>query len=1010
MTTEFTLQSSVNFPVALWVETASIAYAGCQSLSAFTIHLSAEDTNPHTVELYAQNSQSAPYQQPQNKWSHLVPQWRFLDVDGNQIDSITPTASTVVLSGDETIGMYASAQFFYVDDKPSLPCSPVIIWAIVDYSQYPVYLDEEENQEPVPGYANSKVGAAIAYPIYSLEADHFELTRNGQDPLFDIYWKDSTIPFMLTVNGTVSSNPGFEDVNCNPILFGVPTTNMLGATGDPITFELVPELSSAVFSPSSVYLSAFDVNNFPVGGVARSTVTTNETITDGILSAAGQVFYEEYVYSIPSLWISNPNNNTLNKMTVPCIDPDLITSIGEYFRPEQYSGVTDSGGSDLSTSYNIDYLQVSAAEVMGLSGFSGIYSMAVDSADNLWASDAENDKLYKFDMTATLLSTVFFEEGSTPAGISVDSADNVWVSLVDAESALKIDGITGATIASVTHGYPAPIADPLYPEADIVFKPTIVETDSNDDIFVSYTNTISSAVHKYSSTGALIAQSDFAGTNPMDIIVTSTDDIWVSQQYSTFPVGIIQKLDGTTLASLDAIFGTTPSYMTMDNQDTLFYVHGWNSVSEYTSGGASRTTTVGTPYDDAYLDEDYSALEGIGYDEYGRLWVIDSIANLLYQIDLTNFLAAPGTYIRPIEKKIFYNDEGYSYYETSPTAKSAQAFGDWTGQRYNIKYGSTASDAIYETTVLQPFLTGVSVPFNIEDYTGYEVRKFNESWDASNEIRSYAIAPHIAGNEVLWGGYMDAVWGNSSTPYADAFGRSTYEKIANFTQNKVDIGTCEIDDIYSLAEETDVSIDDYNFVYPTDLKRLMDIISINQQQLWGARCACNENITNDYELVISGGQLVPVDRNCIRCGHKHPGNRGELFDPLTYEVSATIPFIVQDKYLEQDTSIVYPPLSCTNSVCISAYALEDSYDWLLPNVYDIVDVSTDFDKTAKRFYFFNYTEASCDEQVEGIINWDDEYTTLSENTSSLSAWYGAGGIVEKMINYTLHKGLGIIEE
>ena len=45
-----------------------------------------------------------------------------------------------------------------------------------------------------------------------------------------------------------------------------------------------------------------------------------------------------------------------------------------------------------------------------------------------------------------------------------------------------------------------------------------------------------------------------------------------------------------------------------------------------------------------------------------------------------------------------------------------------------------------------------------------------------------------------------------------------------------------------------------------------------------------------------------------------------------------------------------------------------------------------------------------------MINWDDKNTTLNENNSGINDWYGSGQAIEKMINYTLHKGLGLIEE
>ena len=45
------------------------------------------NTEP-TIDLYAQFSRSYPPQEPRNKWSFLRPEWRFVDLSGNDIKSI----------------------------------------------------------------------------------------------------------------------------------------------------------------------------------------------------------------------------------------------------------------------------------------------------------------------------------------------------------------------------------------------------------------------------------------------------------------------------------------------------------------------------------------------------------------------------------------------------------------------------------------------------------------------------------------------------------------------------------------------------------------------------------------------------------------------------------------------------------------------------------------------------------------------------------------------------------
>ena len=57
------------------------------------------------------------------------------------------------------------------------------------------------------------------------------------------------------------------------------------------------------------------------------------------------------------------------------------------------------------------------------------------------------------------------------------------------------------------------------------------------------------------------------------------------------------------------------------------------------------------------------------------------------------------------------------------------------------------------------------------------------------------------------------------------------------------------------------------------------------------------------------------------------------------------------------------------------------------------------------YIFYKYIPTYCETQVEGVINWDDDYTTLSETNSSLSAWYNDSETMDIIISNVLYKGL-----
>jgi len=930
MITNFVLQSAVSFPVALWADIPTTpGIIGCNGNQPFTLFLSAEDLNPHTIHLYAQNSRSAPYQQPQNKWSHLLAQWRFTDLSGNYIESIIPSVTSLVTDASgNTLGVIATAQFYYIDDRQSEGCSPVILWAIVDFSDYPVYLDTRDTLENVPGYANSKVGIVMPYFINGTDPLQFDITRNGKYPMFDLYWKDTNIPHVITVRGDTTYISAFcpdkISDSCAHILFDVPPTNYDGYLAGSLDRDLsvLPLSTNVVWTPETgwAYLSAYDNNGFDAQGWIRSSFSTEEVLLSTTITVSGNVSISKTWIHTPYYWISNPTNNTLNRLYYPCFDQTLVDQMTSYLKESKIIDISPA-----QTIYDVADLQVFTTNIMGLTGFGGIYGIAVDPCYNLWASDSENDMLYKFSTNGVLLSTIDFSDtssfgtnlgGGTPAGISLDSDGYLWVSFFDSESAVKLNTLDGQICAVISFGFPDPVIDPLfslYEEADPVYKPTLVETDMNNNVWVSYTNSLSSALWQFDSQGNYLQSITLPTcSNPMDIHIGRTNDVWVSLTYHAGPdyrKGSVNMYSSTTRALLCSISAVNPEYLAIDGGESVWFTEDWNTLTRVTTGGAKTSWTVGVTTIPDWADTEkleYNALEGLCCDIYGRVFVINSIENVLYLVQdssLEYFME-----ITPNNQYSFYNFPTTQYTVSGDSqSKSAQAFGDWCGYRFYRKYSPgvmlSAGSAGFS------YIQGESRVFNVEDFTGLEIRKFNESWNASQYVHSLAIPSHINENIVLWDGYMDVVWGNDDTEYGKAFGRQSYERIANFTQNRADIEECNIGQVYDIASKVDVPIDDYQLSYPLELERIMDIISINQQKLWGGRCKCKQNYANSYNVIISGGERTPVLSECELCGHYHPGNRGNAFNPMFYMVTANVPFVTRDKYLSDKYNIIVPPIS-----------------------------------------------------------------------------------------------------
>ena len=1109
MSTTYYLTTGSEIPFAVWFSTIPPpSEVGNIQHEPFVVSISAADIGQHVIDLYSQNSNSEVYQTPQNKWSTLVPQWRFTDVNGTVITQIT-TIDTPIYSGTNVVGTTGYAEFYYIDNVASELGYPTVLWATMSLSGLPLLSESKNETIDIPSYSNSKVIACIPYYVNGQSPHELHITRNGVIPLStSTYWINQNIPNIISIHGDDYTQFGCTSPSGFNMLFDCPSSNQLGIDLGAISKEIITiPLSAQTWSsldngtPDS-YLQRYDSNGFNIGGYVRNTVISNTTSLNAVITASANVSYKTY-RDTPFVWISNPEENKLHKIYSPYVDNSIVAGITSWM----------SGYDDGTTVYFNTTALTQKFDIMSLTGFGGIYGMVIDPCYNIWCSDAEQDKIFKFNYNGELILTIDTSDtgitnlrgGCTPAGLSLDYDNNLWVAFFDAPAVLKFDGMTGELLASVgiqdlfhidlsnsqifdgavistdtyltlnpnnsALGIPLytilsqtntesitsndinanviqgqtyggsyltininnsslaipiysysnvdstfPVNDtftwtydntpvsatntnantyagnvngtgmyltlnanssafslPLYQlpidartiDIDPVYKPTLVETDCDNNVWVSYTNTLCSCVYKYDTNGLLLTTISLPDcSNPMDMCFDNDQNLWVTLTYHSYyaPItGNVIKIDtNTNTIALNLNTYTHPEYIAVDTENNVWFSYGFNSVEKVgTNGTPLATFTLGVSTEPNIYDiQNYNEIEGLAADSSGRIWAINSMENAIFVLSGTTLINT----ITTLEFGKFTQRLDNNLNQITALdiySKSLQAFGDWTGYKWLNKY-----------TVENVFLTGESSPFDIDNFNGYDLRKFNESFDITAQIRSYALPEYVYNNTNLFENYLGTMVGGLETS-ANSIGKAIYERTANFVQNNVDVDECNINQLYSIAQSLDVPIDDYNIHIPAELKRIMDIVSINHKVLWGDRCKCNYNFREGFSL-------------CNNCGHEHNTNRGDSIDGSTYTVSADVPILAEYKFNRNTYEKIVPVETNTLYNYVSTYLLNDPMDYC----------------------YYEFIPELCNHQSEGVINWDDEYTTIDESVSGLNAWYGSNEMVEKMINYYLHKGLG----
>ena len=215
-----------------------------------------------------------------------------------------------------------------------------------------------------------------------------------------------------------------------------------------------------------------------------------------------------------------------------------------------------------------------------------------------------------------------------------------------------------------------------------------------------------------------------------------------------------------------------------------------------------------------------------------------------------------------------YSDGGYS-----DGLQAFQAIGDWNGYHWINKY------SIPYNTVRA--ITGTSNLFNIYPDTGaFNVSKVNESWDASGYYNALRYQESLLDKQVFFEQFLGVILGGANAqPYE--IGKTVYEKIANFVDNRTDIDKCNIDALLDFCKELSIEFEEYNYLYPPQVRRLVDMLSIKQSNLWGTQNNYNLNFDN---------------RGTMFANDAYGVNLGTEIDPLTGYFSFNIPIVAYEVF------------------------------------------------------------------------------------------------------------------
>jgi hypothetical protein len=251
--------------------------------------------------------------------------------------------------------------------------------------------------------------------------------------------------------------------------------------------------------------------------------------------------------------------------------------------------------------------------------------------------------------------------------------------------------------------------------------------------------------------------------------------------------------------------------------------------------------------------------------------------------------------------------------------------------------------------------------------------------------------------------------GGTQESSPNGIGKRYYEKIANFVDNNADVDGANITQLYGLFDEINYKDKNYNIKFPSDLQRVMDLLSINYSKLVGSDTGFNNNYLNtpfvdaQYSQTNLGAQLsnssiITAGTNIV--SYQYFGNVYTTITPTTIACNTT----ELASYSAANPSSVDTTFNGLSSYPLSAY--QNNWGWGLPS-----DVNWNSIIKQYNFYLQTPTVVTSINKIDGYIDWSNNLTTLSaiQYNSNLSTYFTmSGGLMEQYIGNALRRGVGLI--
>ena len=876
--------------------------------------------------------------------------------------------------------------FYFIDDIPKkledfTEITVITILASFDYSKFKDFntINKKIPESIYPVLNNIYNSNGFKNIIEQLDSDHLTITSNGIDDdndgnlidTFNIYpikYTGQKIGFVVKCK---SSKNGKELASKYNPVFSL--TNSSYLTAGQINLELRDKFNNKINGIDFV-TNLGVLSSEKYGGFFKGYFSSNKVLEDVyIFARALPLLQERYLIDTNYAIIGNPQSDRIHSLVI-------------------------------KSDVNIPTIKTFSDVLFDTQGLTGIYTSCIVSDRDkntgitkytAWIVDSDREKIKKYNVTANglILENENFNLplSSSPSNIVSDKMGNVWVTLYDSVSSIRINNITNLIDKTIV-----PSVSNTTIDNENTVSPASIDTDINDNIWISYSTEYNSFVEKYDQDGNFLFNYTLTPNYQATEIITDIEsNAWIVAK-DLVTTSKILSAKNDKIIRLDGNGNVVQQYniqgslwnITTDARRNIWVTRNIDEVVYINSN--THVLSVFSLNSPNNKSENYiSDLEGIACTAPDNtILVIDNRNNKIHyfsaEIELNNLFIPRSYSLETVN------------YNFIPYQNKLNGYGDWNGFKHINKY--------HHIFPALDVLEGKSNLFSIFDSSSakYDIEKINENFDAKEQIKNYIFQEYLLDKSKLFDDFIGSAVGTiSSNPME--LGKLIYEKISNFTDNMANVDVCNIKSLKSMYEMMDEGFyihNNYNYSVPFNILRLMDLFSINFSKLKGSR---NKFIQN-FDDKGYNNDVIRQNNGTVLYGF----NKGEELDFSTAILTAGN-FIIAYEIFSESYKLINTDLLSSNYInfidpvnktyALSSYHPNWGWGLVLPDVYTN-------DKIPRYYKFYDFIPEYSNLQTEGIINWSSPNTTILENLSSVQEW---DNIKQNILLYYLAKGLEVIK-